>query len=138
MRWIDKAKDVARNYKSNQRELELLLDAKERGLHTANIASMRSGRISRPVERVVVEQLSNERIAYLKQAIFAVDYALCKIVECPQGETTIKIYEMVYRDRTHKLYGAAQALHISERTAIRYNIGLLKIIASQMGFLQIF
>ncbi len=138
MRWIDKAKDVARSYNSNRKELEILIESQERGIKTANIASMRSGRISRPVERVVVEQLSNERIAYLKHAIFAVDYALCKVGERPQGEITKKLYEMVYRDRTHLLFGAAQELHISDATARRYNQYFLKIIASQMGFIQIF
>ncbi len=138
MRWIDKAKDIAKNYDNYQKELELLLEAQERGIKAANITSMRSRRISKPVERAVVEALSNERIAYLKQAIFAVDYALCKVRERPHGEITVKLYEMVYRDQTHKLFGAAQVLHISERTAIRYNTGFLKIIAAQMGFLQIF
>ena len=138
MRWIDKAKDVARSYNSNSKELDILIESQERGIKTANIASMRSGRISRPVERAVIEQMSNERISYLVQAINAVDYALCKVAERPQGEITIKLYEMVYRYRTHRLFGAAQRLHISERTAERYNHYFLKIIASQMGFIQIF
>ncbi|MFA9380205.1 MAG: hypothetical protein ACERKO_03995 [Acetanaerobacterium sp.] len=138
MRWIDKAKDVARSYRSNNKELSLLLESQERGIRAANIASMRSGRISRPVEAAVVAKLSNERMVYLKQAIFAVDYAIAKAREKPQGEITVRLYEMVYRDRTHMLFGAAAQLHISDATARRYNQFFLKIIAVQMGFVQIF
>ena len=137
MRWTDKAKDVARSYKSNCRELELLLVAQEQGIKSASISSMRSGRISRPVEAAALANLSGERMAYLEQANYAVDYAISKAREKPNGELTIKIFELVYRDKTHRLFAAARELHISESTARRYNQFFLKMIASQMGYIQI-
>lgn len=138
MKWIDKAKDIARSYKSNCKELQLLRQAQESGLSAANIASMRSGRISKPVEAAVLHNLSSERQAYLESAVFVVDYALTKVRDKPNGDISVKIFEMVYRDRTHKLFAAAAELHIADSTARRYNQNFLKIIAFDMGFIQIF
>ena len=95
------------------------------------------GRISRPVEAEVMRRLSNERLNYLLQATQAVEFALAMVQRKPQGETTVKLFNMVYKEATHRLYGAAMELNISERTAQTYNAYLVKMTAYKMGYLSL-
>lgn len=132
MRWQDDAKRVAYRYKENCRELDRLMHS---GKPPVPMVSARSGKISKPVEAEVMRLLANERIAHLQKATQAVEYALAVVMLKPQGETTVRLWELVYRDGTHMLYGAAMVLNISEVTAKRYNAYLLKMIAIKMGYL---
>jgi RinA family phage transcriptional activator len=134
VRWIEDAKRVAYRYKDNCKELERLL----RNSNTPNSSPFianRSGKISKPVEAEVIRLQTNKRIAHLTQSVQAVEYALSAVREKPAGDDTVKLFNMVYYDMSHKLYGAAMELHISEPTAKRYNAYLLKMIAMQMGYL---
>jgi len=76
-----------------------------------------------------------QRLRYLLQATQSVEFALAMVQRHPEGDLTVKMFEMVYRDSTHRLYGSALALNISERTAKRYNAYLVKMVALRMGFL---
>ena len=134
MRWIENAKCVAFQYKSNCRELQQLrYDDKP----PVPVISGHSGRISKPVEDEVMRMFGRERLQYVLQATQAVEFALAMVQRKHEGEITVRLFELVYRDGTHRLYGAALELNISERTAKRYNAYLLKMIAIRMGYMPI-
>lgn len=133
MRYIELAKAAAYGYKANCNELIRIRHNDKPAMTVIN--GFVKGRISKPVEAEVMRILADQRYAYLMQATQAVEYALAMVQRKPQGEITVRIFEMVYRDGTHRLYGAALDLHISERTAQRYNTYLIKMIALRMGYL---
>lgn len=135
MRWIDKAREVAKEYRHNCQELRALREAED-GLQARSQGTpVMCGKVSRPVEAEVERRQMQERRRYLEQATGAVEYAIDKVMEKPQGMITFNLFHMVYYDGTHKLYGAAQELHISEITAKRYNRFFLKMVAVAMGYL---
>lgn len=131
IRWIEDAKRIAYRYQANSDELKRL----QYITAPCHEVGGRSGRISKPTEAAVMRDYDEVRKRYLLQATGAVEYALAMVRMKPQGEETVRMFELVYRDGTHKLYGAALELHISERTIWRYNSYLLKMIAIKMGYL---
>jgi len=135
MRYIEKAKDVLYNYKSNCNELMRLQRDDKPAVPLSS--TFVKGRISKPVEAEVIRRSCDERLRYLLQATGAVEFALAMVMRKPNGEDTVRIFEMVYRDSTHRLYGAALELHISERTAQSYNAYMVKMVAYKMGYLSL-
>lgn len=77
------------------------------------------------------------RYLYLQQAVNAVENAMETVLQKPQGDLTIKLFNMVYYDKSYTLCGAAQALNLTERTARRYNWFFLKMVAESMGFINL-
>ena len=51
------------------------------------------------------------------------------------GEETVRIIELVYFKRTHKLYGAAQELYFSERTIKTLHSRFLRALAANLNLL---
>ncbi len=134
MRYIEMAKYEMYNYKSNCNELIRM--RREDKPSIPNIVSGHvKGRISRPVEAEVMRRLSDERLQYLIRSTQAVEFALAMVQRKKNGELTVKIFDMVYKQSTHRLYGAALELHISERTAQEYNSYLVKMVALKLGIL---
>lgn len=136
-RWIDKAREVAKEYRSNCAELRRMQDAMGEIKTSLEGTPVKGGKISKPVEAAVEQEMMQERLRYLEQAVGAVEYALECVAAKPQGDITKRLFNMVYSDRSHTLYGAATVLHIAEPTAKRYNRYLLKMIAKAMGFLKV-
>ncbi|MHB1152085.1 MAG: hypothetical protein ACYCWE_09690 [Eubacteriales bacterium] len=139
MRYIERAKSVAYEYKSNCTELMCIRNDDKPVVPSVSIHT--KGRISNPIEAEVIAKemrpLVDQRFKYLLQATQAVEFALAMVQRKRHGDITVKLFEMVYRDATHRLYGAAIALNISERTAQSYNAYLIKMIALRMGYIPI-
>lgn len=133
MRWIDQARQVAKEYRSNCLELAELQKARTYA-QQASGGTGRSGKISKPVERAVEQIAEQERIHHLEKSIKAVDFALEMVALKPNGADTQKLFDMLYYHKTHTLTGAAQELNISYQTARNYNRFLLKMVAVSMGF----
>lgn len=137
MRYIEKAKDVLYSYKANCNELIRIRRDDKPAITSAN--TFVKGRISKPVEAEVIAReqrlLVDQRFTYLLQATQAVEFALAMVMRKRDGEVTVKLFEMTYRDATHRLYGSAMALNISYATARRYNSYLVKMTAIRMGYL---
>lgn len=130
---MERAKEVACRYRTNCRELEGLRYASEPAS-----CQVRSGRISRPVEDEVIRRCASARQAQLERETEAVEFAVMMVRNKKQGDVTEQLWQMVYRDQTHYLRGAALELGIPERTAIRYGAYFLKNIALAMGFISTF
>lgn len=133
MTWYGKAKEIAREYIRNTRELAAIRDAG--GGRREAVASSK-GKASRPTEAAVMKILESERAAYLERATGAVEYAMEKVLEKPNGYETIKMYRLLYEKKTHSLAGAALELHIGYETAKRWNRYFLRMIAEKMGYIE--
>ena len=120
MGWIDRARWDAKEYRSNCIELQRLKELRMLPASSER-AVVKGGKISKPVEVAVERSESVAREAYLQRSVDAVQYAMEQVLKKPQGELTIKLFDMVYYYRSHTLYGAAQVLHVSVETAKRYN-----------------
>lgn len=132
MRWIDRARDIAKCYRKNCEELKRIREA-ETALPSRQ--GGRNGKISKPVEAAVERRMVMERRRYLEQSIAAVDFAMETVLQKPNGAVTVQLFNMVYWERSHTLCGAAVKLYISERTARNYNKYFLKMVAVSMGFI---
>lgn len=136
MRWIYKARDIAKEYKHNCQELQQIEEYLQ--VSTASGGSpVVNGKISKPVEAAVERKMMQARYLYLQQAIGAVENAMTAVLQKPQGDLTIKLFNMVYYDKSYTICGAAAELNISLSTAKRYLNYFLKNIAISMGFLEI-
>ena len=133
MRYIELAKAILFAYKSNVSELERL--NKHSTSVTTEVKGFTKGRISKPVETAVLRLLADERHIYLSKSIESVDYALLQVKRFSEGEKTIKLFELVYYNKTYTIIGAAMELGISEITAKRYNAYLVKMVALKAGLL---
>ncbi|NCE74562.1 hypothetical protein D1157_06030 [Anaerotruncus sp. X29] len=135
MGWIDRARWDAKEYRSNCIELRRLKELRMLPASSERVP-VKGGKISKPVEVAVEQSESVAREAYLQRSVDAVQYAMEQVLKKPQGELTIKLFDMIYYNRSHTLYGAAQVLHLTERTAKRYNRYFLKMIAERLGYIE--
>lgn len=137
MRYIEMAKHVLYSYKANCNEL-MRIRRDDKPVISSSSTFVK-GRISKPVEAEVIAReqrlLVDQRFTYLLQCTQAVEFALAMVMRKRDGEITVKLFEMVYKQSTHRLYGAALELNISYATARRYNSYLVKMTAVRMGYL---
>lgn len=136
MRWIYKARDVAKEYKRNCLELRQIEEVLQASANSSGGTAVMSSKISKPVEAAVERKMMQARYVYLQQAVDAVEEAMESVLRKPQGDLTIKLFNMVYYHKSHTVCGAAQVLHIGEATAKRYNNYFLKTVAISMGFIE--
>lgn len=136
MRWIYKARNVAKEYKRNCQELRQIEESLQMSANSSGGSAVRSSKISKPVEAAVERKMMQARYLYLQQAVGAVEEAIESVLRKPQGDLTIKLFNMVYYDRSHTISGAAQKLCIGEATAKRYTNYFLKMVAISMGFIN--
>jgi len=134
LRWIYKAREIASEYRNYIKEYQLMQEilSAPNNIHLP----VQNGQISRPTESAAIA-FSAARIDYIESAINAVEYAMHKVAQKPEGEITKKLIKMVYENKTHTLEGASLELNICYRTARRYNNYYLKLIAGEMGFINL-
>ena len=132
MTWYGKAKEIAREYIHNTKELAAIREGEPGG---GGGGPRGKGKPSRPTEEAAMRALASERAAYLERATRAVEYAMERVLEKPNGYETIKLYRMVYEKKTHSLTGAALELHVAYETAKRWNRYFLRMIAERMGYI---
>ena len=135
VRWIYKARDIAKEYKHNCQELRQIEEYLQVST-TSGGSPVVSGKISKPVEAAVERKMMQARYLYLQQAIDAVEDAMEAVLQKPQGDLTIKLFNMVYYDKSYTICGASAELNIGEATAKRYNNYFLKMAAIAMGFIE--
>lgn len=135
MRWIDRARDIAKCYRKNCEELKRIREA-ETALPSRQ--GGRNGKISKPVEAAVERRMVMERRRYLEQSIAAVDFAMETVLQKPNGAVTVQLFNMVYWEKSHTLEGASLKAGVSYETGKRYNKYFLKMVAADMGFLNYF
>lgn len=65
----------------------------------------------------------------------AVQRALAKVADMPDGDARMKVINPVLRYRTHTISGAALEAHVSERTARRWHTEFIRSVAQEYGLL---
>lgn len=70
-----------------------------------------------------------------EEAYRCIRTALAKTENSEDGAERLKLIEMVFFKRTHKVFGAAREIHISESTAKRWISDFVYIVAREMGYL---
>lgn len=63
----------------------------------------------------------------------AVEAAVAATLKLNEGETRMKLVDIIFWKRTHTLEGAAMVLHISERTARRWHTEFIRTVAKEFG-----
>lgn len=66
----------------------------------------------------------------------AVRAAIRYIEGLPSGRERMELVKLYYWQRSHTLFGAANAIHVSEKTALRWNRELILQVAKNFGLLD--
>lgn len=91
----------------------------------------RSSGISRPTEGTALRELPPCQ----QKEYEAVHKALEIIKAYENGENRLRLVQLVFWQRSHSIEGAAQQLHISKRTALRWHQSLIRLVAQNYGLL---
>ena len=66
----------------------------------------------------------------------AIEYAIERTKESPDGAEKIALIEMVFFKRTHTLQGAALCVHCSYETAKRWMQQFMRLVAEKRGLME--
>lgn len=113
--WWSYTKSIIRDYPALKRRLESIGSTSVVPVYGAS--GGRSSEISRPVERAVVDRLTDKE----QRRYDAVAKAIAETETMKMGRHRMDLIQRVYWDRSHTLYGAAMCVPVSERTAKRWN-----------------
>ena len=69
------------------------------------------------------------------EADICIKKALNETSAAKDGEERMRLIDMVFVRKTHKVYGAASEIHISESTAKRWIAEFVYLVAQNMGYL---
>ena len=107
---------------------------KEAVLHdttvTANISGMPGG--GKRTDKTADAAL-RELPKVNQRELEAVRTAIRYIEGLPSGKERMEIVKLYYWQRSHTLFGAANAIHISEKTALRWNRDFIMRVAENFG-----
>lgn len=125
--WWPYIKNVLRAYPAMKREL----DAKKSPVVTARYSRSGggSGEPGRTTEGIALRELDPAR----QREFDAVQKAIRKTGYLPDGRHRNDIIRLVYFRKTHNLYGAAEQVHVSYKTAQRWHQVFLHMVAQNLG-----
>ena len=127
-RWWGYVKNVIRAYPELERRASELPPVSMTARYGP---SMPSGGAGRPVEGVAAKRLSH-RDATEYEAVRA---AIRDTAKLPNGDTRLKIIELVYWRRSHTLTGAGYAVGYAERQTRKFHGEFVRTVASHLGLL---
>lgn len=129
--WSKRAGEIAKSYLGNVEEL-----AGRRGYTRIrrSVAARRDRGVAKPVEAAALRIAADQRIAQLEREIEAVDWAFAQLRAIKGGDDIAELAAALYitRDKV-SVERAAYELHLSSRTAYRYNRIFLKLVAARLG-----
>ena len=71
-----------------------------------------------------------------RRELEAVRAAIRTTESLPSGRERMSLVKLYYWQRSHTIFGAANAIHISEKTALRWNRELIMQVAKNFGLLE--
>lgn len=99
---------------------------------TADLSGMPGGGGDpRPVEKIALRQFSQQE----EKEFDAVRLAIERTKRMPNAKDRLQIVKLTLWRNTYRLAGAANVLHISERTARRYRYHFILMVGLTYGFL---
>lgn len=110
---------------------------KEAALHdtaiTANISGMPGGgkRTDKTADAALrtLPEVNRREMDAVRAAIRTAE-------SLPSGRERMELVKLYYWKRSHTLFGAANAIHVSEKTALRWNRELILQVAKNFGLLD--
>ena len=110
---------------------------KEAALHdtaiTANISGMPGGgkRTDKTADAALrtLPEINRRELEAVRAAIRTAE-------SLPSGRERMELVKLYYWKRSHTLFGAANAIHVSEKTALRWNRELILQVAKNFGLLD--
>ena len=110
---------------------------KEAALHdtaiTANISGMPGGgkRTDKTADAALrtLPEVNRRELEAVRAAIRTTE-------SLPSGRERMELVKLYYWQRSHTLFGAANAIHVSEKTALRWNRELILQVAKNFGLLD--
>ena len=110
---------------------------KEAALHdtaiTANISGMPGGgkRTDKTADAALrtLPEINRREMDAVRAAIRTTE-------SLPSGRERMELVKLYYWKRSHTLFGAANAIHVSEKTALRWNRELIMQVAKNFGLLE--
>ena len=127
--WWSYAKSMAYRYPE--------LCAKQKALHDTTITPAYGGtpgggeRTDKTADAALRELPKVNR-----KELAAVRAAIRYIEGLPSGKERMEIVKLYYWQRSHTLFGAANAIHISEKTALRWNRDFIMRVAENFGLIE--
>lgn len=88
---------------------------------------------NRGTEEVALKRPLN---AKEEEAVLAIEKAMAEIARCRDGETVLKIVEMVDFKRTHTIEGAAMALYMHRDTVGGKRSRFIDLVGKNLGWLD--
>ena len=128
-RWWGYVRAVIRSYpelRANAKELQRTQTTPRYG------ASGGSGGPSDPVASAALRSLPPQE----QREYEAVEQAIWETVSLPDGASRVRIIDLVFWRQSHTLEGAAQAVHLSYRTARRRQNEFIRLVAEKMGLIE--
>ena len=128
-RWWGYVRAVIRAYpelRANAKELQRTQTTPRYG------ASVGSGGPSDPVASAALRRLPPQE----QREYEAVEQALWETASLPDGAARVRIIDLVFWRQSHTLEGAAQAVHLSYRSAQRRQNAFIRLVAQQMGLTE--
>lgn len=95
-------------------------------------ASGGSGGPSDPVASAALRRLPPQE----QREYEAVEQAIWETASLPDGAARVRIIDLVFWRQSHTLEGAAQAVHLSYRSAQRRQNAFIRLVAQQMGLTE--
>lgn len=71
-----------------------------------------------------------------RRELEAVRAAICHIEGLHSGKERMELVKLYYWQRSHTLFGAANAIHVSEKTALRWNRDFVMQVAENFGLIE--
>lgn len=127
--WWPYVKGMIRRYPELRR--------KEAALHdtsiTANISGMPGGgkRTDKTADAALRTLPEVNR-----RELEAVRAAICHVEGLHSGKERMELVKLYYWQRSHTLFGAANAIHVSEKTALRWNRDFVMQVAENFGLIE--
>lgn len=110
---------------------------KEAALHdtsiTANISGMPgSGKRTDKTADAALRTLPEVN----RRELEAVRAAICHVEGLHSGKERMELVKLYYWKRSHTLFGAANVIHVSEKTALRWNRDFVMQVAENFGLIE--
>lgn len=127
--WWSYAKSMAYRYPE--------LCAKQKVLHDTTITPAYGGTLGGGERTDKTADAALRELPKVNQReLDAVRAAIRYIEGLPSGKERMEIVKLYYWQRSHTLFGAANAIHISEKTALRWNRDFIMRVAENFGLIE--
>lgn len=126
-RWLGYVMHMTRRYPELEKKRQ---DLQSQSI-TPNYSGLPGGEVGRSTEKAALQDLTGSE----KLDHDAVEFAVEKTRQLPNGDSRLGIIDLVYWQRTHNIAGAALANSYGEDAGQNFNAEFLRLVAYRRGIL---